>query len=65
MSAETQKKSCFECDYSGMDMDMDPYCAHPTLLKDHPYGVVLHSPTVVKYCPAPEHPLWVIRRKHS
>ncbi len=31
-------KRCFNCDHCGMDMDMDPYCAHPDVLKTNPHG---------------------------
>jgi len=26
-----------------MDMDMDPYCAHPEVIKKHPWGLVINS----------------------
>ena len=32
------EKKCFGCKYSGMDMDMAPYCAHPKTLVTMPYG---------------------------
>ena len=31
-------KSCFNCNYCGMDMDMDPYCVHPNVLRSNPFG---------------------------
>ena len=33
-----EKKSCFDCKYAGMDMDMEPYCDHPQTLVTMPYG---------------------------
>jgi hypothetical protein len=32
---------CSGCNFCGMDMDMDPYCVHPQVLKVHPWGVGL------------------------
>lgn len=58
----TEKKDCRDCDYSGMDMDMDPFCVHPNVLKEHPYGLVLHSTTIAKFCPSPELPLFIPRK---
>ena len=29
---------CFDCKFCGMDMDMDPYCAHPKVIEHNPYG---------------------------
>jgi hypothetical protein len=34
----TEKKRCSGCRHCGMDMDMDPYCAHPQTLVTMPYG---------------------------
>ncbi len=31
-------RDCFDCQHCGMDMDMDPYCAHPDVLKTNPSG---------------------------
>jgi len=56
------QRICQNCDYSGMDMDMDPYCAHPEVLKKHPYGLVLHSRKIAEFCPSPELPLYTIRK---
>lgn len=37
------KKDCNNCRYSGMDMDMEPYCVHPEVRKRMPYGQILSS----------------------
>lgn len=29
---------CRDCKYCGMDMDMDPFCVHPSVLKTNQYG---------------------------
>ena len=39
----SDEKSCNTCQYSGMDMDMEPYCAHPEVLKTMPHGQILSS----------------------
>jgi hypothetical protein len=54
----SEKRDCRDCKFSGMDMDMDPYCVHKKVLAEHPYGLVLHSPKIVTFCSAPEHPLF-------
>ena len=28
---------------------MDPYCVHPTVKKDHPYGLTLNA-AIQRYC---------------
>ncbi len=35
----TDPGGCSGCDYCGMDMDMDPFCAHPTVTAKHRYGL--------------------------
>jgi hypothetical protein len=42
-----------------MDMDMNPYCNHPSVGALYPYGRSLHTGT--PHCPGPEHPLWIKR----
>lgn len=33
-------KQCYECDYAGMDMDMDPYCVRPEVMGEkYKYGL--------------------------
>jgi hypothetical protein len=54
-------RDCINCKHSGMDMDMDPYCAHPLVLEKYSYGLVLRSLKIVEYCRSPEHPLFVVR----
>ena len=34
---------CSSCKFCGMDMDMGPYCAHPNVTADHPYGLNLNQ----------------------
>lgn len=34
----SDRRNCTECRYCGMDMDMDPYCAHPEVLKTNRWG---------------------------
>lgn len=29
---------CEKCDFCGMDMDLEPYCVHPQVLKTNSYG---------------------------
>lgn len=56
------EKHCRDCKFCGMDMDMDPYCVHPRVLEEHPYGLVLHNIEIASFCPAPEHPLFEARK---
>jgi hypothetical protein len=53
------KRECRECRYSGMDMDLQPYCGHPAVLKRMPHGQVLWQG--IEECPGPSHPLWEAR----
>ena len=52
----TTERHCYGCKWSGMDMDMDPYCAQPKVLETSPYGRVLHRGIVE--CPSPKLPLF-------
>ena len=60
-----REKTCMTCKHSGMDMDMDPYCAHPEVLKRMPYGQSLASPSAPtrsgRECD--EYKLWEIRNE--
>ena len=58
----TDDRRCRECRFSGMDMDMDPYCAHARVIAEHPYGLVLHSLRIATFCPGPEKPLFEERK---
>lgn len=55
------KRECRDCKYCGMDMDMEPYCVHPEVLKRMPFGQILSSiaaPTIEgKEC-GPSKKLW-------
>lgn len=31
------------CAYCSLDMDMDFFCVHPNVLKNHPYGLYLRN----------------------
>lgn len=56
------EKNCRDCKHCGMDMDLDPYCAHPKVLKRVPYGQVLYLP--VPECPLGKgHPLFEARKR--
>ena len=50
MNEKINKKECYKCKYSGMDMDMDPYCFHPNTQINFPYGLVLKSPKINDIC---------------
>lgn len=55
------KRECRDCKYCGMDMDMEPYCVHPEVLKRAPYGQILSSiaaPTVKGNECEPDLKLW-------
>lgn len=55
------ERRCQECKFSGMDMDLDPYCANPEVLKRMPYGQTLCRP--VPECPKEKNrPLWEPRK---
>ena len=45
----TDPDACSGCKYCGMDMDMDPYCSHPNVLKKHPYGLVIRT-AITSFC---------------
>lgn len=49
MAYPGEDKDCFKCDWSGMDMDMEPYCINPTVAKKHPYGLVVNQ-ALEKFC---------------
>lgn len=57
------ERHCRDCRSCGMDMDLDPYCAHQKVLEEHPYGLVLHSPKISTFCPGPEKPLFEAREE--
>lgn len=52
------ERHCRNCKHSGMDMDLDPYCSHPDVLKEHPYGLVLFSSEIAKFCEREKLPLF-------
>lgn len=58
-----RKRECFNCDFCGMDMDMDPYCAHPKVLEKFPFGKALYNPN--EFCPSPELPLFKPRTERT
>lgn len=59
------KRECLNCDFCGMDMDMDPYCVAPAVVAENPYGSSVNSERVKRLCPHPERPLFEIRRKRT
>lgn len=34
---------CGNCDYCGMDMEMEPYCVHPLIVKKFSYGLNINK----------------------
>ena len=62
-ASDEEIRSCRDCKHSGMDMDMDPYCGAQKVREAHPHGLVLHSPKIATFCPAPEKPLFEAREK--
>ena len=59
---EEVKNACRDCDHCGMDMDMDPYCAHPDVVKIHIHGLALHTGAVNKFCAFETRPLFEKRK---
>jgi hypothetical protein len=39
----TDPGGCSGCDYCGMDMDLDPFCVHPTVKAEHPWGLTINK----------------------
>ena len=56
-------RTCRNCRWSGMDMDLDPYCAQPKVVEKYLYGVVLSSTKILEFCPSPALPLFELRKK--
>ena len=59
-----EERTCRSCLHSGMDMEMEPYCAHPVVLGDHPHGLRLSglsAPTRSDGKCTPNHILWELR----
>lgn len=52
----TEPRGCSSCKHCGMDMDMDPYCGHPAVLKSYQYGVSINF-AIQHFCGNP-HTLW-------
>lgn len=61
MSWITDKDGCGSCDHCGMDMDMDPFCVHPSVTKEHPHGLYIRSARP-KYC---DGRLWTERKPRT
>lgn len=38
----TDPGGCGHCIHCGMDMDMEPYCAEPRILKGNPFGLLIN-----------------------
>lgn len=45
----TDSDGCSGCKFCGMDMDMDPYCVHPTLKAEHPDGLNIGK-AIQRFC---------------
>ena len=45
----TDPEACSGCKHCGMDMDMEPFCAHPTVTAQHPYGLVIGK-AIERFC---------------
>jgi hypothetical protein len=45
----TDPDGCSGCKHCGMDMDMDPFCTHPTVRADHRYGLNINK-AIQRYC---------------
>ena len=45
----TDPDRCSGCKHCGMDMDMDPFCTHPTVKAKHPYGLNI-GPAINGFC---------------
>ena len=43
MTTWTSPGQCSSCNFCGMDMDMAPYCSHPNVTLDHPYGLNINE----------------------
>lgn len=52
----TDPGGCAHCRHCGMDMDMDPYCAHPTVIARHKWGLDL-AKAIEWFC-TPDLKLW-------
>lgn len=45
----TEEGGCSSCKHCAMDMEMDPYCVHPTVKIYHRYGVNI-SKAIRDFC---------------
>lgn len=44
-----EQRRCRDCDYCGMDMDLEPYCVEPSVKKGNPIGLNVNR-AVTSYC---------------
>lgn len=42
MTTWTSPGQCSSCKYCSMDMDMEPFCVEPTVVKNHQYGLKIN-----------------------
>lgn len=42
-------RKCINCKYWQYDMDMDPFCMHEEVIKEHPFGLYIDS-AIKSYC---------------
>lgn len=45
----TDPDACSGCKHCAMDMDMDPFCTHPNVIKKHPIGLNISS-AIKEFC---------------
>jgi hypothetical protein len=45
----TDPGRCSSCKFCGMDMDLDPYCAHPKVIARHKWGLVINK-AIADFC---------------
>jgi hypothetical protein len=43
MTTWLDEDQCSSCAHCGMDMDLDPFCVHPAVVRKHIYGLNLNQ----------------------
>ncbi len=49
MAVWTDPGQCSSCIFCSMDMDLDPFCVHPNILKEYSWGLNINS-AIKKFC---------------
>jgi len=49
MTIWTDPGRCSTCKFCSMDMNMEPFCVHPIVLKDYKWGLYINS-AIKYYC---------------